>query len=830
MVPYRTVLFMQCFSSLLFLTDIYNAKPYQCESFQRVFPMCACNGKVDGNAINNNKLVIDCENINLSSIPNNEVDLQYIIYELILRNNAIITLKPSMFRGLRIVKLDLRNNLIRSIDDASFNGLETDLQQLYLGAAEGRDVQVNITAFSNLSTLTTLHLEYFTFPNNQLTLNGFDQITWLKSLTLKHNGLISLDPQCLPVSLSTLSLQHQRLSSMPLDMLRSLSNLRRLDITHTGVSEVGQKAFVQNTALETLDLSSNRIHHLHQLAFSGLAGRLLHLSLSDNPIGTIAALEPIQTLTELSKLILSKIGLSDLTEPIFLKNKQSLKILALDENDIGFLNSDMLSGVRNTLLTLNLSGNRLQHMDNKCFQGLSQLKLLDLSRQKTRTALSLPSSISELTCLQSLLLSNSPLVQDTLWTHVTTLTSLHTLHVDNTSINTIENFALRNLTQLTVLNMHGNELTEITQQMMAGTWGLRQLTLSHNWIQKISKCTFHGFDLSSTLNLDLQGNPLLCDCHLDWLLGAVERNVTLSGNETCTQPADKMNIALSEFSEGDFTCAQVKDGDVCADMYADTTAITSSTYQGFILSLNISSVSMTGINITWTLGNYSDLLYFRVQHTNLESSAVTMTNKINKDARSYRINRLNSGSTYSVCVFAYIQSVSEAHRCQVTTTLTTSGEDETGKTVLEAGVIAGVVVGIVLLMVIFAILLYLILTRKKDECKKASTTSSSSSSHTFHRCEPMHPTATNQTTSPNTNQTPKIGRAMDMSCISDGRTPLPMLSSRRQYVNGYGQILNTRTDVQKCLTPEKEISLEEEVRWQPLPSTDSLVITQTNFT
>ncbi|XP_011505939.1 PREDICTED: uncharacterized protein LOC105368595 [Ceratosolen solmsi marchali] len=147
--------------------------------------------------------------------------------------------------------------------------------------------------------------------------------------------------------------------------LRASCTGRRLYSIHAGVS----------SAAQALDLSNNSVASLEdrQLSRAGLT-RLKYLNLSMNAISEIG-LNAFDDLRNLTVLDLSMNRIDYIAPDTFYYN-QKLQILHLAGNKFN-LHVPSLHSV--SLVTLDLSGCRINHLPKHTFQGLKQLRKLDLS-------------------------------------------------------------------------------------------------------------------------------------------------------------------------------------------------------------------------------------------------------------------------------------------------------------------------------------------------------------------------------------------------------------------------------------------------------------------
>lgn len=810
-------------ASTLTLLSHSQARPFQCNDLQNNIPACSCEGAIVNSSPDDSLVVINCRNLNLSAVPAVTGSTAYVIYEMTLAQNNIQAIPAEAFEGLKIHRLDLRQNRLTSIDSNAFRGLESELKELYVGAEIGANFAPPMASLTNLTALDTLHLEYFKFQNNQLaTSDSLHSLTSLKSLTLSHNELTFIQSGTVPTSLTSLTLEYQGFVGFPVDVLRTLVSLESLAITNTDINTISYRVFELNTHLQSLDLGYNKISVLNDDCFFGITTSLQHLSLRNNPITSATILREIKKLTALTTLQLSEITLTSLPAQVdFLLNKSSLKSLYLEGNGFTTLGPSVFNSVGVSLSSLSLARNQLGGMDEQALAGLSALTSLDLSHQTKRQGqtLNLPKSLTSLTSLKTLKLSGTPLSQATLWQRVGLLTSLEYLRLDDTSLTSVTDYALRNLTQLIELNLDKNNLTQVTQKMMAGPQRLSKLTLNSNHIRTVSNCAFHAFSLSPALALELLENPLQCDCKLNWLLEETNASrIKLAGAEKCASPPSLANRFMSTFQPGAFTCVTPQPDTPCLELY--TTPTPPATTPIPALGLSITNISMTSISIRWTTTDYPGLTYFRVQHTELETGLTILSDPIDKQDRSFLVKGLKAGTRYSVCINAY-RSNDPLRTCLTRTTRT----DNSGKGSLndsddsssETGIIVGTVIGLLALLAIIAAILYLVLLRKRTSSKDLPA-----QPHVFSASElPGMGTNTKQFTRPQGKQPPKVGRAMDetikVTVISDGHTG-PTSPGARQSAGSYQFLDEKHPNPNPGVAPQGSGNYCNDVHDRPLPT------------
>ncbi|XP_067884101.1 toll-like receptor 5 isoform X2 [Heterodontus francisci] len=316
------------------------------------------------------------------------------------------------------------------------------------------------------------------------------------------------------------------------------SSMMVLDISHTFIFSLKPHVFSHLTSLLFLTLSSNKINQIEKNAFFGL-GSLQQLNLSFNLLG-------------------------ELYSSTF-EGLRNVSLIDLQHNHIGAIQYNAFHGL-NQLKTLNLRDNSLSSISE--FHHLPQLAYFLVGHNRLKTVYGLEAvynstfldfssnalsnlnvfyEIMKLPAVEYLLLRNNRVSMCTP-THTDTIPKDNQLiHLDLS-----DNFlqliwaskqcweVFHNLTNLTVLLLDHNYLTELPQDVFKGLNSLKRLNLSSNSLSQLSlglfPSTLETLDLSKNRlvspnpevfsfvsHLDLRQNQYICDCSLrdfvEWLNG-----------------------------------------------------------------------------------------------------------------------------------------------------------------------------------------------------------------------------------------------------------------------------------------------------------------------
>lgn len=290
---------------------------------------------------------------------------------------------------------------------------------------------------------------------------------------------------------------------------RGMENAVCLDLSYNYMSQTlsGQE-FSPLTQLVYLNMAHNRIDLYFNEAFQELNSTLKALDLSNNEF----------------HFLMRGIG-HRLT---FIQNLSSLEALSLANNNIGLRISSTLFS--KSLRYLFFSGNRLDIMWDtrgdqyiRFFQGLTELVYLDISNNQLRSfspeaMVNLPPSIRGLR-VDSNLLSYFP------WGNFSVLSQLCYLNLSGNYLFKLPNEVIAFGPNLSSLDLSHNRLSAIPESFFSQATALKDLRLNHNQLKILEKqalppslknaaCTTSY--RTKNCKLTLHANPFTCSCATSW--------------------------------------------------------------------------------------------------------------------------------------------------------------------------------------------------------------------------------------------------------------------------------------------------------------------------
>ncbi|CAL1529252.1 unnamed protein product [Lymnaea stagnalis] len=375
-------------------------------------------------------------------------------------------------------------------------------------------------------------------------------LLWLVTLAVMMSCLTAQCPVPAPCICDiSVHCEGRNLSSIPKSMSNAGQQFLGFYLSRNHISTVTKDAF-KGFVVSSIDLSHNPITSFDTTAFLGLEDSILELNLEDTHLtsfpASIAGLKNLQTLNIQSNPIpgiqsasTAIIGQSLLSFslgrtgirywPSALNNLVRLQTLDLSNNIVSFLRDGAVQAFANTLTELRLINSSLTTFQTE-FSKLTNLWLLDLSANRISSlpdgALKnmsgtlrkfsmssaqlqyIPDALEDLTVLEELDLSNNPMESNyndilNTGTSYTFSKSSATLRIINLSYCRLMALprAITNLTSLEELDLSGNKIVSLYDNLFVSLTQLKKLMLNDNPLSRIPYKSFSGLISLTNLNL-----------------------------------------------------------------------------------------------------------------------------------------------------------------------------------------------------------------------------------------------------------------------------------------------------------------------------------------
>ena len=452
--------------------------------------------------------------------------------ELRIENNYIRFLTEKTFSSSQLTVLDMSNNQLSHLPASLFQSVP--LRELKL-------------ANNSLASLPANLLQ------GQLGLEVLD----LSGNILMSPGIPSNMTRDLP-NLLHLHLSSNHLSLLPTDLTAPLVNLQVLKLADNQLREINLSPNMIN--LVNIDISNNFIRKIPEASFAGQEG-LTHLSVANNEISEIDS----EAFRNLSSLLVLDVSDNKLfTLPDCVTHLTALQTLDVSSNFISDINQQSLDAMT-SLWRLQMHGNLLLNISSQVFSKLRSLQILDLSNNRISDVES--EAFAQNSALRAVRLDGNQIraldgvfhsVPDLIWLNVSdnkiqhfdyslVPASLNWLDASHNEISLINNYLDKKESAISYLDLSFNLLAQIEARTFLGS--LETLLLNDNKITTIAPYTFFhqtklvkvdlsvneiasfsenalrlSTDIQSLPQFNLGGNPIACDCNMQWFKSVNEKN------------------------------------------------------------------------------------------------------------------------------------------------------------------------------------------------------------------------------------------------------------------------------------------------------------------
>lgn len=350
----------------------------------------------------------------------------------------------------------------------------------------------------------------------------------LTMLDLSYNHLLGVPEKIFMYQkrLLQLHLNNNKIGTISNKTFHGLEELRVLNLRGNFINELNAGVFKSLIKLEELNLGQNRIEMLHPEAFNGLTSlRILHLD--DNAINMIPT-PSFRPLLMLAELFLGTNNLNQI-QPGAFEGLSELRRLDVRGSMLVNVTFETFRGLEN-IRSLDISDNHLLKVPTVQLSGLKRLEELKIGQNDFEV---IPEgAFYGLFNLRKIDISGA--------------LNLRRLQAGAFSANT-------NLDTIVIAS--NKQLAEIEEGAFSGLPHIENVILRDNAIRTVREELLPWKQLR---NFDLSENPLVCNCHLQWLRNLLrQRSIETEQSQIICEYPERLNgEALREISPELLGCHQ----------------------------------------------------------------------------------------------------------------------------------------------------------------------------------------------------------------------------------------------------------------------------------
>ncbi|EEZ99323.1 toll-like protein [Tribolium castaneum] len=422
-----------------------------------------------------------------------------------------------------------------------FEGLE-DLEKLSLENNGLVDVEEDV--FANTPKLTSLDLQV---NKIKLGANLFNNTPLLKSLDISQNNLDYLPPDLFK-KLEDLELLHvwdNKIRFIDDSTFQGLTNVKSIELSGNLIETITENAFKNLSNLERVNLSMNKLQYVPGDLFRH--NQKLKLVLLKMNEGLYLPGYLFSNMSQLEEVDLTDCKLKGISSDIF-KHSLNLKRIKLAHNTLDFIPQTLFEGLTN-LEEIYLNNNNIETID-QIFKTLRQLKILTLEGNRIRDVGK--AAFDDLIRLEKIILRHNQItkIDNRAFYNNGNLKTIDLAHNQITGNYSSKLVLLENVHDAETIDLSHNLITRVDDIVtMYNKNKLKSLDLSYNRIEVIGLQELQPFtkkviikldhnhiktvdfsyvevvatsgDAKDALSdpdpwhsvIDLNENPLNCDCH-----------------------------------------------------------------------------------------------------------------------------------------------------------------------------------------------------------------------------------------------------------------------------------------------------------------------------